>query len=130
MQEMRSVPVKTYHGARAKISDGKSIVVTVPPNTKIENAQFYVLEGYFGAAFGSVETKAGEQAELTLNIEQAEYETDQLKSGNEFEKGAIVYFDEEAKVFTVEEEGNRKVGRVSEAKDANGVILFILGPQI
>ena len=66
------VPSTVYNAARAKISDGKSVKVTVPENTTVEAGKLYLLGGFFGAAMQSVTTGTGETAEVILNIEQAE----------------------------------------------------------
>ena len=123
------VPSTAVNINAAKVSDGKSVRVTVPENTVIEAGKFYLLDGFLGGAFQSVTTGAGETAEVILNIEQAEYETDQIDTSQTFTKGTRIYWDGTNKRFT-ETLGNRLVGRVTQAKDANNVICFILGPQV
>lgn len=127
--EARTVPTTTYQAYRAKVSDGKSVRVTVPENTEIENGKFYLLDGFFGAAFQSVTTAAGETSEVALNIEQAEYETNQINKTEAFAVGTPIYWDEETEKLTETATDNRLVGRVTSAKDQNNVIWFILGPQ-
>ena len=124
------VPSTVVNINTAKVSDGKSVRVTVPKNTVIEAGKFYLLNGFFGCAFQSVTTGAGETAEVILNIEQAEYETDQIDTSQTFNKGTLLYWDGTHKRFTETSAGNRLVGRVTQAKDSNGVICFILGPQV
>lgn len=126
------VPSTVYNAARAKISDGKSVRVTVPENTVIEAGKLYLLDGFLGFAMQSVTTGAGETAEVVLNIEQAEYETDQINAADAFNKGDLAYWDAANKRLTTADGGgaNRRVGRVTAAKDANNVIWFILGPQV
>jgi len=126
------VPSTVVNINTAKVSDGKSVRVTVPKNTVIEAGKFYLLDGFFGCAFQSVTTGAGETAEVILNIEQAEYETDQIDTSQTltFAKGTLIYWNETIKRFTETSAGNRLVGRVTQAKDSNGVICFILGPQV
>lgn len=124
------VPSSVHNIRCGKISDGKSVKVTVPENTKIEAGKFYLLDGFFGCAMQSVETGAGETAEVILNIEQAEFETDQIAETGDFLPGTILYWDEEDGVFTEEANGNRPVGRVTVGKDENDVIWFLLGPQV
>jgi hypothetical protein len=125
------VPSTVVNINAAKFSDGKSVRVTVPQNTTIEAGKFYLLDGFLGCAFQSVTTGAGESAEVILNIEQAEYETDQIDTSQTFVKGALIYWDETNKRFTENSsEGNRLAGRVTQAKDANNVICFILGSQV
>lgn len=131
------VPSTVHHSYRAKVSDGKSVRVTVPANTEIVSQQFYLIDGFFGAAMQSVKTGAGETAEVILDIEQAEYETDQITTTEEFAVGTPVYWDDTTKKFTeaADDGGSpavpfRRVGRVTSAKDANNVIWFLLGPQV
>ena len=127
------VPSTVINANSGKISDGKSVRVTVPGNTTIEAGKFYLLDGFFGCAFQSVTTGEGEIAEVVLNIEQAEYETDQIDTSQTFAKGTLIYWDDNVnnKRFTENAQGNRLVGRVTQAKDANNnVICFILGPQV
>lgn len=123
------VPSTVQQISRAKISDGKSVVVTVPENTEIAAQSFVLLDGFFGVAMDSVETAAGETAEIALNIEQAEYETNQITVADTYNVGTPLYFKESTKKFTAIAEGNRLVGRVTSKKDANNVISFILLPQ-
>lgn len=129
------VPSTVYNAVRAKVSDGKSVRVAVPEKTKVEAGKFYLLDGFFGAAMQSVTTGEGETAEVVLNIEQAEYETDQINTAQDFKPGTVIYWDGEK--FTQnaddgEEPANpyRKAGRVTVGKDDNNVIWFILGPQV
>ena len=124
------VPSTVVNINAAKVSDGKSVRVTVPGNTVIEAGKFYLLDGFLGVAFQSVTTGSGQTAEVILNIEQAEYETDQIDTSQTltFAKGTLIYWN--GTRFTETSAGNRLVGRVTQAKDTNNVICFILGPQV
>jgi len=114
-----------------KVSDGRSVRVTVPASTTVEAGKFYLLDGFFGLAVQSVTTGASETAEVILNCEQAEYETSQITAADDFKKGDPVYWDDSTKLLTTQTgSGNRFVGRVTQAKDANNVIWFVLGPQV
>ena len=126
------VPSTVVNINAAKVSDGKSVRVTVPANTVIEAGKFYLLDGFLGCAFQSVTTGTGETAEVILNIEQAEYETDQIDidTPQTFAKGTLIYWNGTKGRFTETSAGNRLVGRVTQAKDTNNVICFILGPQV
>lgn len=92
-----------YHAARAKISDGKSVRVK-SGSVEVEAGKFYFLEGFLGAAMTSA-AAADEDKEVTLNIEPAEYETDQIKADEKgsMTVGASIYWDDTAgaKHFTV-----------------------------
>lgn len=114
---------------RAKVSDGKSVKVTVPENTSIKAQQFYLLDGFFGMAMESIITVSGETEELTLSIEQAEYETDNIVEKEEFKVGELIYWDDSSKKFTTTKGENRLVAKVTVAKDSNNVIWFLLLPQ-
>lgn len=124
------VPSTVYDVGYGKISDGKSVKVTVPESTTIEAGKFYLLDGFLGCAMQSVTTSAGETAEVVLAIEQAEFETDQIETTQNFAKGTLIYWDVANKRFTETATSNRLAGRVTVSKDANNVIWFILGPQI
>lgn len=123
------VPSEEQQVTRAKISDGKSVKVVVPENTTIEAQQFYLLGGFFGVAAQAVTTGEGQTNEITLTIEQAEYETDNIVTTEAFNQGDKIYWDDTAKKFTVTAGTNRLVGRVTQPKDSNNVIWFILLPQ-
>jgi len=124
------VPSSVVNINAAKFSDGKSVKVKVPGSAKIEAGKFYLLDGFLGCAMQSVETSAVGTAEVILNIEQAEFETDQIDTAQNqnFAKGTLIYWD--GTKFTETSAGNRLAGRVTQAKDANNVICFILGPQV
>ena len=125
------VPSSVHNIGYGKISDGKSVKVTVPGNTKIEAGKFYLLDGFLGCAVQSVETGAGKTAEVILNIEQAEFETDQIAGTGDFKTGTAIYWDAANGVFTeTYAGGNRLAGRVTAEKDRNNVIWFLLGPQV
>lgn len=124
------VPSTTYNAARAKISDGKSVRVAVPESTTVEAGKFYLLSGFFGAAMQSVTTGAGETAEAILNIEPAEYETDQTKEADRdsMTVGKDIYWDNTEKHFTVT--GTTVyAGKVTSKADTNGVIWFKLAER-
>ncbi len=124
------VPSAVHNIGYGKISDGKSVRVTVPVNTTIEAGKFYLLNGFFGCAMQSVTTGAGKTAEVVLNIEQAEFETDQIAETGNFKKGTAIYWDANNGVFTETATGNRLAGRITVDKDENNVIWFLLGPQV
>jgi len=130
------VPTTVINVNSGKFSDGKSVRVTVPGDTTIEAGKFYLLDGFLGVAFQSVQTAPGQIAEVVLNIEQAEYDTNQIDTAQNqnFAKGTLIYWDAANNRFTTETSTdgspNRLAGRVTQAKDANNVICFILGPQV
>lgn len=128
------VPSTVNPITRAKVSDGKGIQVTVPASTTVEAQTFVLLDGFFGMAMDSVETGEAETANIGLNIEQAEYETDNIVTTDAFNKGDLVYWDGEKFTTAADDGGDpatayRLVGKVTNGKDANNVINFILLPQ-
>lgn len=124
------VPSTVYNIGYGKISDGKSVKVTVPESTKVEAGKFYLLDGFLGCAVQSVETGAGETAEVVLNIEQAEYETDQTKEADRatMAVGTDIYWDKDNKYFTLSGT-DIYAGKITAAVDENGVIWFKLAER-
>ena len=106
---------------RAKVSDGKAVRVKAAKAVQAQN--FYLIDGFFGVALKDAE--AGE--ELELQIEQAEYETDNIVTTEAFNTGDLIYWNKTK--FTTTATDNKLVGRVTEGKDSNNVIWFILLPQ-
>ncbi|MNW34025.1 hypothetical protein D3C74_109920 [compost metagenome] len=125
-----SVPITVHSLARAKVSDGKSVTVTVPQNTVITAGEWVLLDGFFGLAMQNVVTDTGETEELVLTIEHAEYETDQISTSQTFAKGSELYWNATTKKFTETGTDNRLVGRVTSGKDTKNVIWFLLGSQV
>ena len=119
------VPTTEYQIPVAKISDGKSVVVTAPG--VVVQGNFYEIEGFFGAAMTN--GKTGDK--VVLNIEQAEYQTTKVASGKTFTVGQIVYWDGAA--FTSDAmtgtTPHRVAGRCTSWDNTNKVLTFILAPQ-
>ena len=121
------VPTTEYQIPVAKISDGKSVKVTVPESTKVEAGEFYEIKGFLGVAM----TNVVGGGTVVLNIEQAEYQTTKVASGKTFTVGQIVYWDgtaftSDAKTGTTP---HRVAGRCTSWDNTNKVLTFILGPQ-
>ncbi|MGV8164640.1 MAG: DUF2190 family protein [Alkaliphilus sp.] len=115
------VPTATTAVLRAKISDGKSVVVTAPTGG-VAAGLFYLINNWFGAAFSTV--IAGEK--VALSIEQAEYECTQLAVVT-FSAGDLVYWIAATSLLTNAATGNRLVGRCTQV--GTGVVSFVLGSQ-
>ena len=96
---------------RAKISDGKSVRVILSEGESTKTQQFYLINGFFGVAM-----QDGEKG-------------DEVVTSEAFEAGKLIYWDNTAKKFTTTSASNRLVGRVTDGKDSNNVIWFILLPQ-
>jgi len=109
-----------------KVSNGRSVRVTVPAgHGPVEGGKFYRIAGFFGLALKD----AAEGEQVVLVTEQAEYETSQVQTADAFNVGDLVYFDDATKLLTTQATG-QPVGRVTQAKDANNVIWFVMGPQV
>jgi len=119
------VPSTTYQKGYFKVSDGKSVEVSVPANSDLKAGQFAYLDGFLGVITRDVKTAANETAKAILIIEVAEYETDQIDDSKTFAKGDKVYWDNTNKRFTTDTTGIF-AGVVTNAKDSNGVIWFVL----
>lgn len=115
------VPTETYDTYRAKVSDGKSVTVTVPDNHEVEVNELCLIDGHLGFSFQS----GDENEEITLNVERGEFETNQIDPSHDYKIGAVVYFDETEGRLT-EDETNRMAGIVTNPKDENNVIWFLL----
>ncbi len=115
------VPSTEYQIPVAKISDGKSVVVTATGD--VVQGNFYEIEGFFGAAMTN--GKAGDK--VVLNIESAEYETDQTKTSDRASMtvGEDIYWDKDNKYFTLSGT-DIYAGKITAAADENGVIWFKL----
>lgn len=125
------IPSTVLPITQIKISDGKSVDVTVPASNGVQAGEFCVVDGFFGVALQTVDKDSNTNGILiALQIEQAEYITGQIDTSKTFEKGSELYFDPATKKFTDDKvSGAFFIGRVSYAKDSNNIIQFILYPQ-
>lgn len=119
------IPTTINPITRAKISDGKSVELKVPSKKTVTSQQFYLINGFFGVAMQS----ATEGQDITLQIEQAEYETDNIVTSEAFDLGDKIYWNDTTGKFTTTATDNRLVGKVTSPKDSNNVIWFLLLPQ-
>jgi len=83
---------------------------------------FYLISHFFGMAM----TDAVAEGEVVLDLEEAEYVTDQIKTGDAFIVGAKVYWDPTYNWFTETAGALTLVGIVTVAKDADDNIQFKL----
>lgn len=125
VQTGHPVPTTVTPSIRAKISDGKSVVVTAPAGG-VAAGLFYQIGGWFGAAFATV--AAG--LPVALNLEQAEYEATagQVVATPAFTAGGHVFWDAAASRLTPVATGNRLVGRAVSVLAGN-VPRFVLYDQ-
>ncbi len=112
-----------------RISDAQSVKVVVPINTTIAVGDFIFLGGVLGLALQSVVTDAVTTGQVVLDVTPSEYETKQINAAEAFALGDPVHWDTANKRFTTVAAGNRHVGVVTQAKDANGVIWFRMDKQ-
>lgn len=107
-----------------KISDGKSVTFT--SSGAKTGGTWYKQNGFLGLLFADVAD--GEVG--ALNIECAEYKTDQIDTGDTMTIGTKIYWDNGNSRFTEDgESGFPFVGIVTKTKNANNVIYFILVSQ-
>lgn len=127
--EKNYVSYTKHQMAHFKKSDGKSVRVTVQENTEVKAGELVYLDGFLGFAMQDVTTGSGETAPLILSIEPAEYETDQINTGQDFNKGTRIYWDD-GEGYLTETPTTVYAGVVTSAKDANDVIWFVLKPGV
>lgn len=111
-----------------KVSEGKSVKVTVPVGSSVEAGNFVKVGGFIGMAL-----KSGVEGEqVTLDITPGLYETSQINATETYTAGTKIYWDDTNKVFTTSSASgaNPFVGIVVEPKDTNGVIVFYFNPFV
>ena len=124
------VPTTVYNVGAAKISDGKSVRVSVPANSgEIKAGDFAYFGGFLGVAMQSLANDTVAAQDLILQIEVAEYETDQTNEAQDFDAGTKIYWDNTNKEFT-ETPTAIFAGVVTAAKDDAGVMWFVLMPGV
>ncbi len=117
--------------SQIKVSDGKSVEVTVPAGTGTVAGNFYVLDGFFGVVLKTIKAEANTAGEtVALQLEACEYVTDQIDTKQIFAKGSDLYFDTKNNVFTDQKVAGYLVGKVTVAKDAANTIQFIRYQQV
>lgn len=120
------------HISQLKVSDGKSVQVTVPANSGVEAGNFYLIDGFFGAVLKTVKAEDNTAGtKVALQLEPCEYITDQILVSKTFAMGAELYYNKSTKKFTDEAAaGLLLVGKVSAPKDGANTIQFIRYPQV
>ena len=121
------VPTTVHQQGYFKVSDGKSVRVTVPASSEYKAGQLVLIDGFLGFITRDVKTAAGETVEAILAIEVAEYETDQIDATKDFDKGDKIYWDASTSKLTTDAKAVF-AGVVTAAKDTNNVIWFVLWP--
>jgi hypothetical protein len=126
------IPSTVLPISQIKVSDGKSVDVTVPAGTGVEAGEFCVIDGFFGVSLQKVNKDENTNGTLiALQTEQAEYITTQIDTSKTFAIGSALYYDSATKKLTDDSSvsGAILVGRITSAKDKNNVIQFVLYPQ-
>lgn len=124
------VPTMVETVGAAKISDGKSVRVSVPANSgDITAGEFCYFGGFLGVAMQNLSNNTSAAQDLILQIEVAEDETKQLTDGQDFDAGTKIYWNNTTKKFT-ETPTTVFAGVVTNGKDNDGVIWFVLMPGI
>lgn len=115
-----------------KMADGNSVDVTVPGGTTVAQGEFVYLDKFFGLAeFDDKPVSAG-SAVISINIERAFYDTDQITTANAFAVGDVVNFDTGTKLFTTAAVAGAIIGpvaKVNVAKNADNVVGILLLDQ-
>ena len=131
MPELKPTPIVTHTGKRGKIAEGKSVKVKADGPVKVH--ELAAASGFFGMVTdikdkdGNLGQREGvKDNEITLTIEQAQYETTQIDAGADYAVGTDVYWDGSK---LVEAATGLYVGKVTRAKEPGGAIWVLLAPQ-
>ena len=115
------IPSTVHNLGGGKVSDGKS--VKVKATEAVTAGKFYYFDGFLGCAFQD----AKENEEVILNIEMAEYETEQFAGTPN--KGDKLYWNTSTKQFTTDATAGSFAGIVTSPKGTGSAIWFVLVPQ-
>lgn len=134
MKEQRPYPTVRHKGKRGKVGEGDSVKVIADGAVNVH--ELASAQGFFGmvtdikdketGGTGKREGVAGD--EVSLTIEQAQYETTLIDEGLDYNVGTDVYWDDATKKV-VETETDLLVGRVTRSKAPGGAIWILLLPQ-
>lgn len=113
-----------------KMADGNSVDVTVPNGTIVAQGEFVYLDKFFGLAEFDDKPVSTGSAVIAINIERAQYDTDQITVAEAFNAGDLVNFNTTTKLFTIAAVTGAIIGPVAKcsvAKNADNVIgIFLL----
>lgn len=132
MKEMRAYPTVRHTGKRGKIAEGDSVRVIADGVVKVH--ELTAAQGFFGMVTdvkdkntGDVGKREGVKGdEVSLTIEQAQYETTLIDEGLDYKVGTDVYWDGSK---LVENATDLYVGKVTRSKAPGGAIWVLLAPQ-
>ena len=111
-----------YSGNGTGLCIDDSVVLAGGLDNSVTAKNFYLISHFFGMAFAD----AVAEGEVVLDLEEAEYVTDQIKAADAFIVGAKVYWDPAYSWFTETIGALTLVGIVTVAKDADDNIQFKL----
>ena len=111
-----------YSGTGAGLCIDDNTVLAGGLDNSVTAKNFYLISHFFGMAMAD----AVAEGEVVLDLEEAEYVTDQIKTGDAFVVGAKVYWDPTYNWFTETVGALTLVGIVTVAKDADDNIQFKL----
>lgn len=115
-----------------KMADGNSVDVTVPGGVTVTQGEFVYLDKFFGLAEFDDKPVSTGAAVISINIERAFYDTDQITVAEAFNTGDLVNFNTTTKLFTVAAVTGAVIGPVARcniAKNADNVIGILLLDQ-
>jgi|SRR5690625_96957 len=132
MRELRPYPTVRHTGKRGKVGEGDSVKVIADGPVAVHDLTF--AQGFFGMVTDIKDKDTGDTGkregvagdEVSLTIEQAQYETTLIDEGADYPVGADVYWDG-SKV--VETPTDLFVGKVTRSKAPGGAIWILLAPQ-
>lgn len=134
MKELRPYPTVRHTGKRGKVADGHSVKVIADGAVAVHELAY--AQGFFGMVTAIKDKDTGDTGkregvagdEITLTIEQAQYETKQIDEGADYKVGTVVYWDDDAKKV-VQTDTPYFIGRVTRTKTSGGAIWILLAPQ-
>lgn len=132
MREQRPYPTVRHTGKRGKIAEGDSVKVIADGAVAVH--ELVSAQGFFGMVTDIKDKDTGDTGkregvagdEVSLTIEQAQYETTLIDAGLDYAVGTDVYWDGSK---LVEDVTDLLVGRVTRTKAPGGAIWILLLPQ-
>jgi hypothetical protein len=115
-----------------KVSDGLSVRVVCPDGDVSAQGEFHFYDGFFGFNLTRPKLDPTGDVAIILQIEQAEYETNQIDAAGTFAAGAKVFFTPGSGTtpgVLHDGAGTHYVGIVTVEKDASGAIWMHLAAQ-
>lgn len=132
MRELRPYPTVRHTGKRGKVGEGDSVKVIADGVVKVH--ELASAQGFFGMVTDIKDKTTGDTGkregiagdEVSLTLEQAQYETTLIDEGLDYGVGTDVYWDGSK---LVEGATDLFVGKVTRTKAPGGAIWVLLAPQ-